>query len=197
MTTDTVGRDIIDCLQACEQGLANQTCADQQPGEPRQEYAFRVFQYVLMFGAEPLSLSQLETADAEAQHAVSRLPAHLDADAARLDATLHTLRLRLAARMQEKRAQRARLQRLLDQTAQEPPPEPDGPHSAADTAESDADRAARLLRAALLLIMGPQQPPGGGGGRPAVLIRPTPKLPPSGQVVNPYPPARRDDDIDF
>ena len=177
-------------------------CPPQQPAEPMPEYAHRVLGYALAYGIEPLSLSQLETADSAAQQAVTALPATFQPHDAVLDATLHALRLRLAARMAEKRRQLAALQRALDEL--DSPSHADGiaPPEAADTVESeesDADRATKLLRAALLLIMG-QPPNSNGGGRPAPLIPPSPTRPPAGSYADSQPTLtdhRRNDDIAF
>lgn len=191
--TATPAEQIIATLDACEAGLAHQSCPDQAAQEPQPEYATRVLGYALTFGIEPLSLEQLETADAQAARIVANLPAHFDdePDARRLDATLHTLRLRLACRMGEKRRQRAALQRAMDELYASPPDDPTR-QAGADMAElSDQERALTLLRAALVLIMGPQPPGSNGGGRPAPLVPPPPTRPPSGQAVDPRPPAPR------
>lgn len=156
-------------------------CPDQGSTEPTSEYRARVLGYALQFGIEPLSLSQLEHADSCAQACVAALPMKLDPDQARHDQALHALRSRLAARMHEKRAQRASLQRLIDGMEEEATTAANAP-APADTVEvSPAERAARLLKAALILIMDP--PSGNGGGQHAKLQPPTPKLPPSGDAL--------------
>lgn len=173
-------------------------CTGRTLDEPQSDYSARVLRYALTSGIEPLSLEQLEIADRAAQLQVSMLPSRLDADTSRVDDLYHTLRLRLAARMAEKRRQLAQEQRTLTALGLTQAPDESEPQTGADTAEVEADseRAARLLRAALVLIMGP--PNGnGGGGRPATLIKPTPKLPPSGQTIDPYPPPTRGDDVRF
>ena len=83
-------------------------------------YAARILSYALRYGVAPLTLSQLEQADSAAQLAVCTLPRTLDADQARLDATLHTCRLEIARVRQEHGAQLAQAQRLLDQLGGSP-----------------------------------------------------------------------------
>lgn len=162
--------------------------------EPSSDYRHRVLTHALKFGISELSLSQCEQADRAAQLAVTALPQHLDPMQARLDVHLHTLRLRLSARMAEKHAQLASLQRSLDLLAQDASrvaiDAPGGVQRVDGPPESDADRATKLLRAALVLIMG-QPPRDGGGGSGARLIPPTPKLPSGGQARRPG------DDVDF
>lgn len=172
-----------------------------QPGEPSHAYQGRLLRFVLTYGAAGLTLSELEAADTAAAWSVAQLPAELDANAARLDSHLHAARLQLAARMAEKRRQQAALARMFAEMDDEPPQAGDAPGGAQDAPqappESDADRAARLIRAAMLLIMGPQDPGRGGPGSPATLVPPRPNLPPSGvqlrapQPQAPAPPARR------
>ena len=159
-------------------------CPPQQPAEPLPEYAARVLRYALHYGPEHLMLSQLDIADAQAARHVAALPASLDHGSTVLDTCLHTLRLRMQRQMALRRAQLTTLQRLIDQTTQNPP-DHETPHSGPDMVEpeSDAARAARLLRAALLLIMGPQPPSSNGGGRPARLQpRPPGKPGPPGGI---------------
>lgn len=149
------------------------------------EYAARVLRYALLYGPEPLTLAQLEAADAQAQRHVAMLPARLDVDAARLDTTLHMLRHRLAARIAQRHAQaahEARMQAALDQ-------EPLTTRMAQDSLQAsemtDQERALTLLRAALVLIMGPQDPGHDGGGRPARLVPPRPTRPSPGTTLDP------------
>lgn len=174
-------------------------CPEQQPGEYQIAYAHRVLGYAFNYGIEPLTLSQLEIADHHAQIAVCDLPATLAPHHAILDARLHALRLQLAGRMAEKRRQLAAINRALGELTGTPGDAPDAPQSQPGAQESDADRAARLLRAALLLIMG-QPPTGNGGGRPAPLVPPAPTRPPAGSYANSRPTLtdhRRPDDIAF
>lgn len=193
MTTATPAQQIIATLDACQAGLSNQSCPDQDAHEPQPEYATRVLGYALTFGLEPLTLAQLETADAQAARIVASLPAHMNPDQTRLDATLHALRLRIACRLGEKRRQRAQLQRLLDQLGQESTQTGIDAQTGADMAElSDQERAVRLLKAALLLILDPGQGGSNGGGRPAPLQPPPPTRPSPGQAIDPRPtPPRR------
>lgn len=162
-------------------------CPPQHPAESQPEYALRVLRYALLDGPEPLTLDQLELADAQALIHVAALPARLDGDAARLDQTLHTLRLRLAAQMARRRAQQAQDQRTLNALSQETPDEAIDAPGATGTAElDDPTRALRLLRAALTLILDQDRGKGNGngGGRPAPLIPPAPTRPPAGQYAD-------------
>lgn len=160
------------------------TCADRFEGEPLPEYASRVLRYAITYGVTPLTLSQLELADATAQQVVASFatPETLSPDDQRQDAAMHALRLRLHARMAQKRQQLAQLQRLIDQAYLESQQPANASQSAAGTAEmSDQERALQLLRAALTLIM--QPPPPGDGGKGARLIAPKPTQPPSGNAL--------------
>lgn len=150
--------------------------------EPQPYYAWRLLQHALSYGISDFGLEQAEQADRAAMQAVAALPAKLDADAARLDQVLHDTRHRLAAHIAQHRADRAQFARMLTElygapaTLDETPGAPPAP-------ESDADRATRLLRAALLLIMDPGKGNGGDGAR---LIRPKPTQPPSaGALTSP------------
>lgn len=174
-------------------------CPDQQAGEPTPEYASRVLRYALTYGIQPLTMSQLETADNAAQLAVCALPAALNQDAARLDTTLHALRLRLACRMAEKRRQLAAINRALEEMTPSPSDADEQPGQPGQAPESDADRAARLLRAALTLIRGNGNGSQGGGGRPAYLQPPAPVRPgpPGGLHVDDRPTLPAKDGIAF
>ncbi len=156
-------------------------CAEQQPGESLIAYQYRVLRYALTCGADPLTRSQLEHADTAAQQTVCALPGKtLDPDQARIDATIHRVRLRIAGLLEVKRAQLNHAQRLLDALYTRDDQEETAPGQPSATQEDDATRAARLLRAALTLIM---QPPsngqGGGGAQRSPLIPPAPRTPPS------------------
>jgi hypothetical protein len=171
---------------------------DRQPGEPAHCYQVRVLEYVLQYSQiEVLSTDQLESADSAAAWSVAQLGHQegqggtLTPDEARLNDTLHAVRLRLQARLAAKRAQLASLQRLLDQADQTPPTGIEAVQdadAAADALQQQTpeEQAARLLRAALQLLLGPQQPPNGnGGGRPARLQPPPPTKPSPGQAQQP------------
>lgn len=165
------------------------TCEDRAPGEPLPEYASRVLRYAITYGLTPLTLSQLELADATACACVAQFPQTLSPDDARQDAALHALRLQLQARAAQKRAQLAGLQKLIDQCDQDTQTSANAPGVAPEL--SDQERALQLLRAALTLIM---QPPGSqDGGKGARLIAPTPSRPPGANALQPppVPPARR------
>jgi hypothetical protein len=172
-------------------------CPDQQAGEAMPEYATRVLRYALRFGPEPLSLSQLETADAAAVRLVAGLPQEvdayaytsLDADATRLYDHLRTLRAQMAAQMAARRAQLAGLQRLIDQATMEAETAANAP-AADQTPQSEQDRAIMLLRVALTLIMQPGAGSGNGGGRLAPLRPPQPVRPgPQGGLHADEPPT--------
>lgn len=176
-------------------------CPEQQPGETAQAYQGRILQYALRHGIGLLSPSQWEACDTAAQHAVCRLAPRLTVTDHHLDRQLSALRHRIAARMAHRRATLARLDAMIADLYQEAPRQgdaPGGPQQPQEAPESDADRAAKLLRAALTLIMGQGGQDGqGGGGRGARLIRPVPKLPPGGAAVRiPINPARTRDDDD-
>lgn len=159
-------------------------CTDRLESETHPEYASRVLRYALTYGIEPLAMSQLELADACAAESVAGLPGKLSYDQGRLDEWLHALRLRLQARMHEKRAQLAATQRLLNDLESDPQDDQIDAQTGAGMAElTDQDRALKLLRAALSLIMGPQPPSNGGGGTPAKLIPPSPTRPPAGSAL--------------
>lgn len=163
-------------------------CPDQQPDETARAYQGRVLRYAVRYPSlEGLSPAQLEIADTAAQHAVCALPKDLSPTDHHLDRQLSALRHRIAARVAHRRATLARLQRMIDQMDPNPSPDGDAPEGQPDQAEghqeTDADRAAKLLRAALTLIMGNGNGDQGGGGRGARLIRPVPQLPPGGQAL--------------
>lgn len=164
------------------------TCEDRAQGEPLPEYASRVLRYAITYGIEPLTLSQLELADATACACVAAFPQTLSQDERRHDAALHTLRLRLQARAAHKRAQLADLQKLIDQCTQESTSAANGPQGQPGAPElTDQERAIALLRAALTLIM---QPPGSqDGGKGARLIAPTPNRPPGSNALQPHAPS--------
>lgn len=164
----------------------NSYCTPRAQGEPLPEYASRVLRYALTFGIDPLSMSQLELADSTASLSVASLPSKLSYDQAKLNEWLHTLRLRLQARMQQKRAQLAQLQRMIDQASSDPDQNRNAP-SATDTAElTDQERAIRMLRAALILIMDPPSQDG-DGGKGARLIPPSPTRPNQGIALASHP----------
>jgi hypothetical protein len=164
-------------------------CADRTEGERLPEYAARVLRYAITYGLTPLTLSQLELADATAQGCVAAFPQTLNQDDARQDAALHALRLRLQARAAEKRAQLAQLQRLIDacdQDTQHAVNGPQGNQGNQDGPEqTDQERALQLLRAALTLIMQPPPPGSQDGGKGARLQRPTPNRPPGTNALQP------------
>jgi hypothetical protein len=186
----TPAQQIIACLSACEDAMQHRTCSDRAPDERLPEYATRVLRYAITYGIAPLTLSQLELADATAQGCVASLPQTLTQDARRHDQALHALRLRMQARIAAKRAQLAQVQRLIDacdletQTAANAPqPDQDAPEM------TDQERALTLLRAALTLIMQPPGSPDGNGGHGARLIPPTPNRPPGSNAQQPPPPS--------
>lgn len=159
-------------------------CTPQGAGESLPEYASRVLRYALAEGPDTLTLEQCRHADAAAQLHICSLPAHLEnLDQGRILVSLHTCRLAIAAhaaRRQQEAAQHAATLAALEPSPQEEE-QPQG--SQDDSPERDADRAARLLRAALTLIMQPPDSQGGnGGGRPARLQPrpPTKPGPPGG-----------------
>ena len=188
----TPAEQIIDTLNRCEDGMQHQACPDQHGGETMPEYASRVLGYALRYGIGPLTASQLDLADATAQGIACSHPKEMDPDQARLDQTIHTLRLQIQREQLTRRARLTALQRLFDQMDATPSADLDAPQGnlADERQESDADRAARLLKAALMLIMGPGLGPGnGGGGRPARLQPPPPdKGPGSHADSRPTPP---------
>ena len=156
---------------------------DQDAQEAQQEYTQRLTQYAIAHGIGGLTLSQLALVDVQLGRSVATLPATLDLDAARLDAHLHTLRLRVQLRMADKRAQLTRLAAMLaedTQTAQAGDRLTTGQQDSQGEV-SDADRATQLLRAALILIMG--QDGNGNGGRGARLIPRPPTQPPQGSTL--------------
>lgn len=142
------------------------------------EYAARVLGYALRYGCHTLDGEQLRHADSAAQLAACSLPADLDPDQARFNDTLHTLRLEIQREQLTRAAQLARLAaQLAEMTEQTDDPQDLG-HDAPE--ESDTDRAAKLLRAALLLIMGPLDPGTGNGGGRRTPLQPPPNPKPSG-----------------
>ena len=173
--------------------MNNHHCADRDAMESYPQYAQRVLGYALTYGIEPLTLSQLEVADRYAQQIVTSQPGTHEPHHAYLDEILHTLRLRLAARMAAKRQQLAGLQRLIDQAYQESETVANltGGDQGDAAPASEQEQAIRLLRAALMMIM--QPPTNGDGGKGARLIRPVPKLPNGGIALQQpaAPPAAR------
>ncbi len=184
---------------ATADGRAPVDCQEQGTAEGMTEYASRVLRYALNIGPETLTISQLEIADSQASRHVAALPAELDHGGTVLDTCLHGLRHRMQRLMLAKRRQLAQLQRMIDGAGDGmsgPDDDASGqPDAASAPVQTEQERALALLRAALMLIMGPQPPSGngGGGGRPAMLVRPKPGKPPSGQAVNP----RQGDSVDF
>ena len=184
---------------AIADGKAPVDCQEQGTAEGMTEYASRVLRYALNIGPETLTISQLEIADVQASRHVAALPAALDHGGAVLDGCLHGLRHRMQRLMAAKRRQLAQLQRMIDGSGAGMPSDDGAPTGQPDASsgapQTEQERALALLRAALMLIMGPQPPNGNGsgGGRPAMLVRPKPGRPPSGQAVNP----RQPDGIDF
>lgn len=163
-------------------------CEEQAPDESLQTYSHRVLAYALVYGVEPLTLSQLDLADYVAAGHVAMLPAKLSAEQARHNAILARIRTRLQFAATSKRAQRAKLQAMLERDLAQDPivlsPVPTDNNRQSEVLKNDTERALLLLRAALTLIMAPQ----GNGtdsadsnpGHGAKLQPPSPKLPPSG-----------------
>lgn len=159
--------------------------------------------HALRYGVGGMDGAQLRTLDQIALVAVQAYPKDLEPHQATVLETLSQLRHRIAAE-QTRRAQA--WARIAAQCADmETDPETDQTILDQDqdaTQETDADRAAKLLRAALLLIMGPQGGNNGGGGRPVRPIRPGPTTPPQdGRAMSlpgaPTTSRRGDDDIPF
>lgn len=172
-------------------------CPPQAPHEPTPEYRARVLRYALAHGLAWLDLAQLDQADRAAQISAASLPMKLDPAAARYDARLHDLRLQIASRLRTHRTRWEAIGRELSQlTPSDPEKIAPGRAQPAQTPESDADLAARLLKAALILIMG--QGDDRQGGQRARLIPPRPTKP-SGGTTLAVPTAQRitADDIAF
>ena len=147
--------------------------------------------YALRCGLSPLDAQQLRQLDAIAQAQVRSLPKDLTSTDAKVDETMHELRLSIAQEQQRRALAWARIAAQLAGMETDPDQDADVPDQ--DQEETDEARALKLLRAALTLIMGPGQGPGGGQG--ARLKRPVPTLPQGGIALpRPQPPQRRPDD---
>lgn len=177
-------------------------CSQQQVGETLPEYAARVLRFVLATrDTSMLSTEQLEQADQAAQRAAANLPTKLDEAHARIAQRLTDTRHQLAAALRWRKEQHraAQAQHQEDaQAGQDDPQDTTGP-TGGQPAETDADRAVRLLRAALTLIVTPpRRDQDQGGGQGARLIAPRPTLPTGGiALTQPGRTPRPGDSIEF
>lgn len=159
--------------------------------------------HALQWGISDLDGQGLRVLDSIALAAVRALPKDLTTTDAIVNDRMHDLRLRIAL----EQARRARQWATIAAQIAGMETNPDADQDVLDqdpeqSQETDADRAAKLLRAALLLIMGPQQPGNGGGGRPVRPTPPGPRTPPNdGRALSvpgaPSSSRRGDDDIQF
>lgn len=177
-------------------------CSQQQVAETRPEYAARVLRFVLdTRQTGMLTCEQLEQADQAAQRAAANLPTKLDEAHARIAQRLTDTRHQLAAALRWRKEQHAAAEAQHQEAqagGQDDPGDDPGP-GGDQKAETDADRAVRLLRAALTLIVTPpRRDQDGGGGQGARLIAPRPTLPTGGiALTQPGRTPRPGDAIDF
>ena len=159
--------------------------------------------HALQFGVGGLDSEQLRRLDAIAQAQATSYGKDLEPHQYAVLETLTDLRHRIAAEQTRRAQQWARIAAQLAGLDSDPDTDQEIPDlGPLATQETDADRAAKLLRAALLLIMGPGPGSNGGGGRPVRPIAPGPTTPPrDGRALSlpgtPTTTRRGDDDIPF
>lgn len=158
-------------------------CVDCEEGYTplAQEQQRRMLQYAIRYGIEPLTLTQLEAAQAAAIQAMVVLPHTLTPDQEAHLRRMTALNRRMGQAIAGKRRQLAQLARLLAQD-QEPQGEAQDPQGDALT---DDERTLRLLRAALTQLMS-QGGTEGGGGQRVRPMQPGPRpQPPQGMQQQP------------
>lgn len=153
-----------------------------------QEQQRRMLQYAIRYGIEPLTLTQLEAAQAAAIQAMVVLPHTLTPDQDAHLQRMTALTRRMGQAIAGKRRQLAQLQRLLNQDQ----PQGDEAQGNQDApALTDDERILRLLRAALTQLMRPQGGTDDGGGQRVRPMQPGPKpQPPQGQQMPQAPPVK-------